>query len=89
MKKYIDIEKIIKEQRRFRGYLDDDILMRLEIAIRRLPVDIQITKCEECIYSKPWYGNKRLCYFWNEEEGNSVFNDGFCSYGKKDVKYFV
>lgn len=37
MSDYIDREAAIKEQKRFCGYLDDDTLFRLELAIKRIP----------------------------------------------------
>ena len=36
-KEYIEREMVINEQKRFRGYLDNDMLNRLEIATRRIP----------------------------------------------------
>lgn len=39
----------------------------------------QLIRCKYCENSKPWYGNRRLCFLWNEE-GASVFEDGFCNY---------
>lgn len=38
MAEYIDKEAVIKEQQRFLGYLDNDMLNRLEIAVKRLPI---------------------------------------------------
>ena len=38
-KEYIEREAAINEQKRFCGYLDDDMLNRLEIATRRIPAD--------------------------------------------------
>lgn len=43
---------------------------------------IEIVRCGECKYSKEWYGDHRLCYLWSET-GVGVFEDGFCSYGKR------
>ena len=37
MNDYISKEAVIKEQQRFCGYLDNDMLNRLEIAIKRIP----------------------------------------------------
>lgn len=42
----------------------------------------EIVRCGYCKHSKPWYGDKSRCFFWNED-GIDVFNDGFCNYGKK------
>lgn len=38
MIEYIDKEAVIKEQQRFLGYLDNDMLNRLEIAVKRIPI---------------------------------------------------
>lgn len=38
-KKYVEIGKVVSEIKRFVGYLDDDMIQRLEIAIKRLPAD--------------------------------------------------
>ena len=43
----------------------------------------EVVYCKDCVYSQAWYADKRMCRFWNEEDGNSVFNDGFCNYGAK------
>lgn len=37
MNDYIERDTVIKEQKRFCGYLDDDTLFRLELAIKRIP----------------------------------------------------
>lgn len=39
----------------------------------------QLIRCKYCKNSKHWYGNRRLCFLWNEE-GVGVFDDGFCNY---------
>lgn len=36
-KKYVEIDQIVMELKRFVGYLDADMLYRLEIAVKRLP----------------------------------------------------
>lgn len=49
---YIERDAAINEQKRFRGYLDDDMLNRLEIATRRIPAaDVRpVVTCGECIH---------------------------------------
>ena len=42
----------------------------------------EIVMCKDCRYSEHWYGNRRRCFLWNED-GVSVFDDGFCNYGEK------
>lgn len=43
---------------------------------------IEIVECKDCTHSKEWYRDRRLCYLW-AEEGVSVFEDGYCSYGER------
>ena len=38
MAEYVEREAVIKEQQRFLGYLDNDMLNRLEIAVKKLPL---------------------------------------------------
>ena len=39
--------------------------------------------CKDCEHSDKWYADRLLCYLWNEQDGNAVFEDGFCNYGSK------
>lgn len=43
---------------------------------------VPVVRCWECKHSKKWYADKSMCYLWHED-GIDVFNDGFCSYGKR------
>ena len=43
---------------------------------------VKVVRCKYCKHSEPWYGDKRRCFLWNEE-GIDVFEDGYCSYGKR------
>ena len=54
-------------------------------AFDRIPAaDVrEVVYCKDCVYSQAWYADKRICRLWNEEDGNSVFSDGFCNYGAK------
>lgn len=36
--KLIDVEEACKEIERFKGYLDEDMIYRLKIAVKRLPI---------------------------------------------------
>lgn len=45
--------------------------------------DIELVICKHCKHSEHWYGDKGICYLWNEDHGNSVFLDGFCNYGER------
>ena len=42
----------------------------------------ELVRCKDCKHSEHWYGNKQRCFLWNED-GIDVFEDGFCSYGKR------
>ena len=57
MAEYIDRDAAITEQKRFCGYLDNDMLYRLEIATRRIPAaDVRpVVLCRDC-------------YWWTKQE---------------------
>ena len=40
----------------------------------------EIVRCEDCKHSQRWYSDKCICFLWSKT-GNSVFDDGYCSYG--------
>ena len=42
-----------------------------------------VVLCKDCVHSDKWYKDRLICYLWNEHDGNSVFEDGFCNYGKR------
>lgn len=43
---------------------------------------VEVVRCKYCKHSEHWYGDKRRCFLWNET-GIDVFEDGYCSYGKR------
>jgi Zn ribbon nucleic-acid-binding protein len=43
---------------------------------------VPVVRCQECKFSQPWYADKSRCFLWHES-GIDVFNDGYCSYGKR------
>lgn len=43
---------------------------------------VEVVRCKDCKHSEHWYRDKRRCFLWNEE-GIDVFEDGYCSYGKR------
>lgn len=49
---YISRKAAIEEQKRFCGYLDNDMLNRLEIAIGRIPAaDVRpVVLCKDCLH---------------------------------------
>lgn len=57
MEKYISSEAVINEQKRFVGYLDNDMLNRLEIAVGRIPAAYVVPREE---YAKLQEENTKL-----------------------------
>lgn len=45
---------------------------------------VKVVRCKDCKHSEHWYRDKRRCFLWNEE-GIDVFEDGYCSYGKRRI----
>lgn len=43
---------------------------------------IPVVRCKDCKHSEHWYGDKCLCYLWNET-GIDIFENGYCSYGER------
>lgn len=42
----------------------------------------EVVRCKDCKHSTEWYRDRRRCFLWCED-GISVFEDGFCSYGER------
>lgn len=59
-------------------YVDCKLIIKRQPTIDAVPV----VRCRECKHSEPWYGDRSRCFLW-VEDGISVFNDGFCSYGER------
>lgn len=76
----IDSDSAIKEISRFVGYLDDDTILRLQIALKRLPTidSAPVVRCGECRH-KYLEHDVWICLFGLIMPGP----DGFCSYGEK------
>ena len=75
---YISLESAIVEIKRFIGYLDEDMIERLQIAIRRIPAaDVQpVVLCRECKHY-----NKDSCLCENRIGLPFANADKFCSMG--------
>ena len=43
---------------------------------------VPVVRCKDCKNSEHWYKDRRRCFLWNED-GVSVFDDGFCNYGER------
>ena len=59
------------------GHTEEDVTRLLSLDVR------PVVLCKDCVYSDKWYKDRLICYLWNEHDGNSVFEDGFCNYGNK------
>ena len=47
------------------------------------PIDaVLVVRCADCKHSQKWFGDKSRCFLWHDG-GIAVFDDGFCSYGRK------
>lgn len=49
--------------------------------IKEVP-SVELVRCKDCKNSEHWYGDRRRCFLWNED-GVSVFDNGFCNYGER------
>jgi len=43
---------------------------------------IEIVRCKDCVNCRYNYADQGICDLWGED-GNDVFEDGFCNYGEK------
>ena len=76
----ISRQAAIAEIARWIGYIDEDMINRIQIGLNRLPsAQTDIIRCKECKYAEHWYRDKAMCFLWHET-GIDVFNDGFCNY---------
>ncbi len=83
MPEYIDREATLNALRK--AHNPNTARMAISFsAVNSVPAaDVRpVVLCKDCMNSTPWYRGKLLCYFWNEDDGHDVFQDGFCSYGK-------
>ena len=89
--KYIEREAAYPLAKKICDAIDSEDFQRLNFGMRILdwiddiPVaDVRpVVFCKDCVYSDKWYKDRLICYLWNEHDGNSVFEDGFCNYGSK------
>lgn len=74
MNDLVNRKDVLYEISRWAGYLDDDMIRRIQIGIKRLPpVQLEITEiiqCQECI-------RKDKCNFYPMQG-----DEGYCRYGK-------
>ena len=89
MSDYKNRDDVIMEIKRFKGYLDDDMITRLTIAIDRiLSVDaVKVVRCKDCKYLKPFtsqYGAGQYCECPCSFGGQGIKKpDDYCSYGER------
>ena len=78
MSDYKNRDDVITEIKRFKGYLDDDMITRLTIAIDRVPSAdvVQVVRCKDCkhLYKD---GECPLRTWFTHDE------DDYCSYGER------
>lgn len=81
----IERERAYRELDRWLGYLDEDMVSRIKRGISRIPSAgrFPMVQCKDCKHAEPWYRDRLLCFLWNEDAGNAVFENGFCSYGER------
>ena len=85
MSRYIDANQIqwhsnwlISDDKRIFAYQDEvDNIPAADV--------VEVVRCKDCAYCEHWYRDKGLCALW-AENGIDVFEDGFCSYGKRREK---
>lgn len=73
-KKYVEIDKVVSEIKRFVGYIDDDMLNRLEIATRRIPAaDVRpVVRGHKLTHNRPiagYWASGKLDGGWDGMEG--------------------
>lgn len=79
----INRELAILEIKRFIGYLDEDMIERLQTAIRRIPASnvVEVVQCKDCIHShkKKLFPTKLIC----DIDLLSVRDNFFCVNGDR------
>lgn len=92
----VDTEAILEEVRNdfdekiMRAVLNVGITVNKPELIRALELDkelregklVEVVRCKDCKYRRPFYGDKGICDLW-AKDGIDVFNDGFCNYGER------
>ena len=84
MNRLIDADSAIIEIERFAGYLDDDMILRLQIAIKRLPtIDAApVVRCKDCRYWDERTTNKKGFVVCSATHMDCT-EDDYCSFGEK------
>jgi hypothetical protein len=84
MNNYIKSEDAVIEVERFGGYLDDDMLYRIKLALSRLPSAdvVEVVRCENCMYKHVNKNNGQLTC--NHRMLGEVRPNDYCSLGAKE-----
>ena len=79
MTRLIDADSAAKEISRFVGYLDDDTILRLQIALKRLPtIDaVPVVRCKDCKFFREHLSMNCVYHI------SAVGENWFCSQGRK------
>ena len=79
----------IDEISRWLGYLDDDMISRIQLGLMRLPsAQPEIVRCKDCLYGEQdeigrWFCRSFGCQV-GDENGNGFCADGERKDGKQD-----
>ena len=82
MGRLLDEDDVLKEIDRWNGYLDEDMITRIKIGIKKLPpAQPEMVKCKKCRYV---YYDKEFGNYWCDRMSDSfkVEADGYCKWGK-------
>lgn len=84
---YIDREAVINETHRWTGYIDEDLIARINIGISRIPdADVEPIRHGEWVKNVDKCGwhcsvcevDNYYAYSWNCETGQNDFQDNYC-----------
>ena len=77
----INCQDAMDEIARWIGYLDEDMIYRIQLGLKRLPsAEPEIIYCKDCKYYEPWDDNAdNWCFAW----GNTTAEFSYCSYAER------
>lgn len=82
---YTSKSAVINELKRFSGYLDDDMLLRLEIAVSRLPAaDVRPVVRSEWVLNDNRTWSCKRCHSWIPDEQRYYAN--YCLFCGADMR---
>lgn len=71
MRGHIDKQKVVDEIARWTGYLDDDMIQRIQMGLKRLP-SAEEESFEWCDACKEYDQEKHCCHRWTKVIRNTV-----------------